>query len=238
MGWVIENVAPYSGATVSLTVVVNEEALTAGEADNSAHVTIGDNAYTTNVTINHVDDDPQDPTKEIDVGEDAELTAGEQYTYTITYYNHLGTAATVTITDELDDNLTFVSASDGGEEVDGVVTWVIEDVDPYATGSVTLTVEVNDDATGTITNTAIVQIADGDPTDTSTTTTTEDTNTVENTIEEEESETTTSSSSSSKSSTPKTGDTFRLTLWVLLLAGSAAGLLVLYFRRKSSDDAE
>lgn len=51
------------------------------------------------------------------------------------------------------------------------------------------------------------------------------------------SSTTSSGSSSSSSSSPKTGDTFQLLLWVILLAGSAIGL-VIYFRRKRTDNAE
>ncbi|MCD7757719.1 MAG: DUF11 domain-containing protein [Clostridiales bacterium] len=222
--WTIADVAPYSGGTVNLTIEVTDDALTATQVENDAAVTIGDNEYTTNLVVNPVDDEPQDPVKSVDGGDGAKVSAGDQLTYTITYYNNLGTAADVTIIDELDSDVTYVSSSDGGvyDSDTHTVTWTIEDVDAYTEDSVTLTVKVKSGASGSVTNTASVQIADNDPVDT---------NEVENPIP-------TTTTTTSKSSSPKTGDSFQLTLWVLLLAGSAAGLLALYFRRRNSDDAE
>ncbi|MCD8396217.1 MAG: DUF11 domain-containing protein, partial [Lachnospiraceae bacterium] len=233
VNWTIKDVAPYTGGVVYLTVEVTEDALIVTQVENDAVVTIGGDPYTTNLVVHPVDDDPQDPVKSVDVGDGATVYTGDKLTYTIEYYNNLGTSATVTITDELDSDVKYVSSSNGGvyDSDTHTVTWTIEDVSAYTTDTVTLKVKVKSGATGTITNTANVQIADGETQETVSTT---DTNEVSNTI----STSTTTTTSSSKSSSPKTGDSFRLMLWVLLLAGSAAGLLALYFRRKNSDDAE
>ena len=57
----------------------------------------------------------------------------------------------------------FVSASDGGTLVDGVVEWTIKDVAPGEQGSVTLTVKVTASAKDEVVNEATVQIGDRDP---------------------------------------------------------------------------
>lgn len=91
---------------------------------------------------------------------DGELVeAGDTLTYTITYANNTSGEATVTVTDAIPANTTYVdsSASDGGVFEGGTITWTIEGVAAGATGTVTFQVTVNDDANGeTIENTATV----------------------------------------------------------------------------------
>ncbi|ANB16197.1 PKD domain protein [Dokdonella koreensis DS-123] len=66
---------------------------------------------------------------------------GEQLTYTITLANTGGSAATgYGVTDALDPNTSFVSASNGGSHAAGVVTWT--NLTVPAGGSLTLTVVV------------------------------------------------------------------------------------------------
>jgi uncharacterized repeat protein (TIGR01451 family) len=74
--------------------------------------------------------------------------AGEQLTYTITLTNSGGSDATnYGVTDTLDPNVTFVSASNGGAAAGGAVTWA------------GLTVPAN----GTLTLTVVVQVVDPIP---------------------------------------------------------------------------
>jgi len=69
---------------------------------------------------------------------------GDTLTYTIDFANiGDGEGENVVITDTLPDYVTFVSASDGGSEAGGVVTWNLGTLPPGASGSVTLTVEID-----------------------------------------------------------------------------------------------
>ncbi|MDI6791778.1 MAG: right-handed parallel beta-helix repeat-containing protein, partial [bacterium] len=86
-------------------------------------------------------------------------SASDTLTYTITYQNTGDAAAIgVVITDTIPTDTTFSSASDGGTESGGVVTWNIGTLDAGVQDSVTLTVVVNDTASpGTkIVNTATI----------------------------------------------------------------------------------
>lgn len=105
------------------------------------------------------------------------VSRGDEYTYTLTVTNRLvGEAVTgVVLTDTLPAGLEFVSASDGGTEANGVVTW--PGVDLAAAGSATaggngttgalgasatrtVTVRVSDTAVGSIVNEALASAAD------------------------------------------------------------------------------
>ena len=87
------------------------------------------------------------------------VEAGDTLTYTITYANNTSGAATVTVTDAIPANTTYVdgSASNGGVYADGVITWTIENVAAGETGTVTFQVTVNESSRGkTLENTAYV----------------------------------------------------------------------------------
>ncbi len=69
---------------------------------------------------------------------------GDTLTYTIDFANiGDGEGENVVITDTLPDYVTFVSASDGGTEAGGVVTWNMGTLPAGASGFVTLTVEID-----------------------------------------------------------------------------------------------
>ena len=94
-------------------------------------------------------------------GINLEVKPGEVVKYQIEYTNYQPEAATVTITDKLDPNVEFKSASDGGTlNSEGEVVWTIDNVDAGAKGTVTLEVTVLDSATetGRIENSAKVKI--------------------------------------------------------------------------------
>lgn len=93
---------------------------------------------------------------------------GDELTYTIDWVNNAvdksGTpvAANVTVTDKIPHGTEFVSASDGGKHENGAVTWRLDNQPAGASGTVTLTVRVTDDAvvTGSVENQASIQIGD------------------------------------------------------------------------------
>ena len=76
------------------------------------------------------------------------LYPGETLTYNITVTNNSPTVVAngIVVTDTLDPNVTFVSASDSGTHVAGLVSWLPFSLEPLASRSFTVTVEVNADA--------------------------------------------------------------------------------------------
>jgi len=82
-------------------------------------------------------------------------TSGNQITYTIRYANTgTGTANNATITDPIPAGSTFVSASNGGSNAAGTVTWTLGNLAVGASGSVTVTVGVTAD--GAYANRAVI----------------------------------------------------------------------------------
>jgi uncharacterized repeat protein (TIGR01451 family) len=91
--------------------------------------------------------------------------AGGQLVYTITVVNNgPATAQDVVVTDSLPAGVTFFSASDGGTESNGTVTWSLGS---FAVADspkqLTLTVTVDPDRTADIVNTATATSTTGDP---------------------------------------------------------------------------
>ncbi|MGB0562265.1 MAG: DUF7507 domain-containing protein, partial [Spirulinaceae cyanobacterium] len=90
-------------------------------------------------------------------------SAGDNFTYTVTITNNSNqyTAYGVTAQDQLATGATFVSASDGGTESGGVVTWDVGNLDPGETVTRTVTVTLPNNET--YTNTASVSSDNDDP---------------------------------------------------------------------------
>ena len=93
--------------------------------------------------------------------ETATVAPGEELTYKITVTNHTGVDLNnVVVVDTLPAGVTFVSAS-AGEPGNGTVEVTIPTLEKDGTYSFTVTVRVNDDTTGSITNTATIVKAVG-----------------------------------------------------------------------------
>ena len=175
--WTFDSVDPFEGGTVKLTVKVNEKARqikegeTTATVDNTAAVTVDNKTTTTSdpVEIPVTPDKPTDPTKKADdkaLNSFGKIAVGDQLPFTVSYVNNLNTVATVTVRDTLEEGLTFVSADNGGtyDEATRTVTWVLKDVAPFTSGSVTVITEVNENAVDaadpTVANSAVVKIGD------------------------------------------------------------------------------
>ena len=93
--------------------------------------------------------------------ETATVAPGEELTYKITVTNHTGVDLNnVVVVDTLPAGVTFVSAS-AGEPGNGTVEVTIPTLEKDGVYSFTVTVRVNDDTTGSITNTATIVNAVG-----------------------------------------------------------------------------
>ena len=90
--------------------------------------------------------------------------AGQDLTYTIVVANAgPSNASGVVITDRLPAGASFVSASEGGSEVNGVVTWSGLSIPAGNSRRLDLMVRLDPDLAGTITNTASVGADQPDP---------------------------------------------------------------------------
>ena len=173
--WTIKNADPNATGTVSFRVKVTEAAVKNDEdntIENQATVEVGDNeSKQTTQTETYVPEksvtkyQPKDGDATTEVPQTG-LKVGDQLTYTISYKNTEDTASTVTITDKVPTGTEFVSADNGGalDEESGIVTWTLNEVQPGATGEVTMTVKVVSGAETTVENTASVQIGEDGPT--------------------------------------------------------------------------
>jgi uncharacterized repeat protein (TIGR01451 family) len=147
-----------AGDSVTLTLEADVDSSTLGLITNSATVSAtttdnnaGNDTAMEDTTIDAVAD------LAIDKTSPATATAGNNLTYTIDLTsNGPSDAADVVITDTLPAGVTFVSATNGGVEAAGVVTWNLGAVADGATPQVQVTVNVNADTTGTLTNNANV----------------------------------------------------------------------------------
>ena len=149
----------YDNATGKLTAAVED-------AQGSPTFT---NVYFDETDAKDVLTDPKDPTTSVDgklVG------VGDELTYTIDWVNSAvgedgaPAKAEITVTDEVPAGTEFVGASEGGEHKDGTVTWSLGEQDPGASGTVTLTVKVANDAKSTVENQASITIGSNAPTTT------------------------------------------------------------------------
>ncbi len=173
--WTIKNADPNATGTVSFRVKVTEAAVKNDEdntIENQATVEVGDNeSKQTTKTETYVPEksvtkyQPKDGDATTEVPQTG-LKVGDQLTYTISYKNTEDTASMVTITDKVPTGTEFVSADNGGalDEESGIVTWTLNEVQPGATGEVTMTVKVVSGAETTVENTASVQIGQNGPT--------------------------------------------------------------------------
>ena len=155
-----------AGETLQVTFKVSVDPEVNGQVlANTAQVNDGQNEFETNTTKNPT---PTKPVKDVvspgalDTSIDGKLVqAGQELVYKVTYTNTTGEERQVTITDTIPAYTTYKagSATDGGQEANGVITWN-KQVAKGETWTVLFHVTVNDDTNGqVIENTA--QTKDG-----------------------------------------------------------------------------
>ena len=147
--WTLKNVAAGTEGKVTLTVKVLPGALTSNGGNgnvinggDTATVKVGnDSEFTLNTVENPVPEKKETKPYE-GTGLLGNVHVGDEITYEISYRNYKSEAADVIIKDKLDKNVEFVTASDNGVLVDGVVTWTLKEVEAGKAGTVSLTVKV------------------------------------------------------------------------------------------------
>jgi uncharacterized repeat protein (TIGR01451 family) len=162
--WGLPDLDPGGSATVTVTVQVASGQTSALSASATVSVDQPDTDPSNDSAT-----EPTAVTTSADLSlvkqADADAVAGGgRITYTIEVSN-LGPsdAQSVVVTDPLPAGTTFVSATDGGAESAGVVSWDLGTVSSGQAPSITLVVEVDPDLTGDLVNTAIATSTTSDP---------------------------------------------------------------------------
>ena len=140
--WTLQ-VAPWSSETVSFTVTVNDAD---AFIDNTATALVGTNRIESNTVTNHTYEEvggkdvarPAEPEVSID---GKAVKVGEILEYTISYTNITEAPVDVTITDEIPAYTKLIQAKDGTVK-DGVITWMLENVQPREKVTVSFRVTV------------------------------------------------------------------------------------------------
>ena len=139
--WNLGTKDPGAKGSVTMTVRVTDAAVNADEIANTAEIALGDNdPKTTNKVTNTV------PEKKVTEAPEGDLQVGDELAYSIEWANTTGAEAEVSVSDELSDGLTFVKASDGGAANGQTVTWNLGKKAAGESGTVTVTVRVNESA--------------------------------------------------------------------------------------------
>lgn len=223
LNWILA-VAKGESVTVFFNVRVDETDVV---VSNTAVVRDGKNIYTTNEVTNHTIDSVAE--KDVFLSADAtasidgkEVSAGDELIYTITYKNTGKEKTTVTITDTIPENTSYVdgSASHNGVYANGTLTWELE----VAAGervTVSFKVKVLDVDGVTISNKAVV--ADGN----NTVATNEVTNNIPQKVEDPEIPV-----------NPPTGDSSNLPFWSLLGFVSSSILLGAFIIKKKETEED
>ena len=163
--WTLGTQDACAQGTVSFQVRVDDSAAGVEAVSNTASVKVGSNSpQVTNKVTNTT------PKKTVDRGGTSvagDVQVGDELTYTVTWANTEAGTAHVVVSDALPAGLTFVSASEPGTASAGadgqtVVTWDLGEQEAGASGEVTLTVRVNENAVveGSADNSASVKVGD------------------------------------------------------------------------------
>ena len=141
--WNLGQQAAGATGTVEFEVVVTDAAVNYDDINNTATIVIGDNSKSTDTTHNTIPKKTVDGKPEVE----GDVQVGSELTYTIGWANTTGETANVKVTDVLSEGLTFVAAEGGAyDEATRTVTWNLGNKDNGTSGTVSVTVRVNENA--------------------------------------------------------------------------------------------
>ena len=224
--WNLADVEAGFEGVVTFRVKVTSDA--ENRIDNAATVKIGENEFETNKISNPLIKKEVVSVNGVDGSEDAMLMVGDKIIYSVWYSNITDEPVDIMITDMVPKGTKFVEASDGGVLDGDAVAWTLLQVNPGTFGSVTMTVEVTEEAVEQIENSAVVVIGE------SKRETNRVVNPVEVLVEEEPKEEKpfedTNKDKEIDYNEVKTGDDFNPYLWIGLGVLSWAGIVVVILR--------
>ena len=151
--WNLGNIAPGDSETITLTVRATEGGAKANTvvASSGGNILRPEATASTNILV---------PGITLEKTGRAAMFVGNQATYTLTATNSGNAPLTgVTITDTIPAGLTYESSSPSGTESGSTVTWDIGSLAVGGNATVTITLEA--DAEGTVTNSASVSATEG-----------------------------------------------------------------------------
>ncbi|MFP5254574.1 MAG: hypothetical protein ACLGI8_01865 [Acidimicrobiia bacterium] len=176
--WELGELAPGDTAELTVTVRVDDDAQDGDSFDDQV-TAAGDCDGQPVEEDDRVDDIPKvvtDLTGPCDVrfsNKDAsheQVVPGQAFAYYVHAFNTGGEPCTdVTVTDTLDDRVTFVDCNRDCANEGQEVTWTLDELPSGASATFTVVVRVNEDATGTLENTAVIEPGNGAPTTVDTT---------------------------------------------------------------------
>jgi len=160
--WNIGSLAPNASGSVTLSVLV-VNATPNGLINNTASIVSNEtSSSSSSASVAVVANTPADVSI-LKTSSASTLKRGDTFTYTINYINGSVPVTNTVITDTLDSRLTFQGCA-GCTRVGQNLTWNIGNLAGNATGSVTVTVQVNNNATlGSLTNAATIDTAETSP---------------------------------------------------------------------------
>jgi len=170
--WELGELAP--GDTVELTVTVQVDAdARAGQSFDDEVTAAGDCDGRPVEEDDRVDDIPtvvtdfSGPCNVQFSNKDAsheQVTPGQAFAYYVHAYNTgAETCTDVAVTDTLDDRVAFVSCSRGCTSEGREVTWTLDELPGGSSATFTVVVRVDEDASGILANSAVIDPGNGDP---------------------------------------------------------------------------
>jgi len=154
--WTVGPLGPGSSGTVILVAKVKCGLEEGRIIANTARASAAHSDVFSSNTVTHTVAGPPSLqiTKEANPPSGSSVTPGTTITYTIRYTNTgQSPAMGVVITDLLDSRLEHIG---GGTRIGDVISWTVGSIAPGASGFVTFTARVKNDASGTITNYAYI----------------------------------------------------------------------------------
>lgn len=171
--WNVGNLAVNETVNLTITVLVDDDAQNGATFDDDVHARGNcdgreveeDDELDDIPTVTDTFDGPCNVQYSNKDASHLEVMPGQTFSYYVHAYNTGGEPCTdVDIVDTLDDRLSFVSCNKGCTNQGQTVRWNLDSIAGGSSVILSVVVQVDDDATGTLANVAVIDPGNGDPT--------------------------------------------------------------------------